>query len=380
MIDLAPTLPRPQRAMPVRRAMPMAISLVALMALSGCGSRQAEEPSPPPEQVRATVTRLIPISVPDRKGWAADIQSAFEALDLPASNQNLCAVLAVTAQESTFQATPSVPGLAKIARNEIYRRAGRLHVPQFLVDAALEVRSPNGKSYSDRLNAVRTEEQLSAIFDDFISIVPLGKQLFGTLNPVKTGGPMQVSIAFAEDRRWTYPYDYHGSIRDEVFSRRGGLYFGIAHLLDYPASYSKPLYRFADFNAGWYASRNAAFQNAVARASGRKLALDGDLIIHGSSAAGETERAVQALAAKLDMSDTAIRNALERGDTEGFEKTDLYAKVFTLAERRTGKALPRELLPGIRLESPKITRNLTTAWFAHRVNDRYLACIKRAGD
>ncbi|UPQ84488.1 DUF1615 domain-containing protein [Pseudomonas knackmussii] len=361
----------------MRRTLACASALV-LLGLAGCGTQQPETPAPRPDEVKAKIVQLIPSSIPDRKGWAGDIYAAFDALEITPNNENICSVLAVTVQESTFQATPPVPGLAKIAREEIYRRASRLHVPRFVVNAALDVRSPNGKTYSERLNAVRTEEQLSAIFDDFLSIMPLGKQLFGTLNPVKTGGPMQVSIKFAEDRRWDYPFEYKGSIRDEVFTRRGGMYFGIAHLLDYPASYTQPLYRFADFNAGWYASRNAAFQNAVARASGTKLALDGDLIIHGSSKAGQTERAVRSLAGKLDMSETAIRNALERGDTRGFEKTSLYERVFALAEKRVGKPLPRAVLPGIRLESPKITRNLTTAWFANRVNDRHLACMKRA--
>lgn len=369
-----------QRAI-VRRVMRRTLactSVLVLLGLAGCGTQQPETPAPRPDEVKAKIVQLIPSSIPDRKGWAGDIYAAFDALEITPNNENICSVLAVTVQESTFQATPPVPGLAKIAREEIYRRASRLHVPRFVVNAALDVRSPNGKTYSERLNAVRTEEQLSAIFDDFLSIMPLGKQLFGTLNPVKTGGPMQVSIKFAEDRRWDYPFEYKGSIRDEVFTRRGGMYFGIAHLLDYPASYTQPLYRFADFNAGWYASRNAAFQNAVARASGTKLALDGDLIIHGSSKAGQTERAVRSLAGKLDMSETAIRNALERGDTHGFEKTSLYERVFALAEKRVGKPLPRAVLPGIRLESPKITRNLTTAWFANRVNDRHLACMKRA--
>jgi len=349
------------------------------MALAGCGTQQPEVPAPRPDEVKAKIVRLIPSNIPDRQGWATDIYSAFDALDIPPNNENICSVLAVTVQESTFQATPPVPGLSKIAREEIYRRASRLHVPRFVVDAALDVKSPNGKTYSQRLAAVRTEEQLSAIFDDFLGIMPLGKQLFGTLNPVKTGGPMQVSIAFAEDRRWEYPYERKGSIRDEVFTRRGGMYFGIAHLLDYPASYTEPRYRFADFNAGWYASRNAAFQNAVSRLTSTKLALDGDLIIHGSSQVGQTEMAVRSLASKLDMSESAIRNALERGDTHGFEKTELYKRVFASAEKRAGKPLPRAVLPGIRLESPKITRNLTTAWFANRVNDRYVACIKRAG-
>jgi hypothetical protein len=211
------------------------------------------------------------------------------------TTQNLCAVLAVTEQESTFPVDPTVPGLGKIARDEIDRRAARYTFPACWSAVRLQVRSPNGKTYSERLNAARSEKELSAIFDDFIGMVPMGQTLFGGFNPVHTGGPMQVSIDFAEQHAKGYPYPVEGSIRREVFTRRGGMYFGIAHLLGYPVSYAHPLYRFADFNAGWYASRNAAFQNAVSRASGIPLALDGDLIRFGSIMPGSTELVVRTL-------------------------------------------------------------------------------------
>ena len=113
---------------------------------------------------------------------------------------------------------------------------------------------------------------------------------------------MQVSIAFAERhaRARPYPYAGDGSIRHEVFTRRGGLYFGIAHLLDYDPPYTRHLYRFADFNAGLYASRNAAFQAAVTEASGVPLVLDGDLVVHGSrDRVGATESAVRSLSTQL---------------------------------------------------------------------------------
>ncbi|MNN12521.1 hypothetical protein D3C81_1255150 [compost metagenome] len=352
--------------------------LATLLALAACGTQGLQEPVLRPAEVRAKVVRLMPAKVPDRQGWATDIQAAFAAQGIAPSDSNLCAVLAVTEQESTYQADPPVPGLPKIAREEIQRRASRLHVPALLVSAALKIDSPTGKTYEQRLFTVRTEKELSAIFNDFIGMVPLGQKLFGSLNPVHTGGPMQVSIAFAEANAQRYPYPVDGSIRQEVFTRRGGMYFGIAHLLGYPVHYPRQLYRFADFNAGWYASRNAAFQQAVSLASGIPLALDGDLVIHGSSKPGATELAVRALQKQLDLSESAIRRALLEGDRLEFEETDLYERVFALAEKIERRKLPRETMPGIDLKSPKITRKLTTEWFATRVDGRYQNCMKRA--
>ncbi|WP_347905526.1 DUF1615 domain-containing protein [Pseudomonas purpurea] len=357
----------------------MIMAFAALLALAGCGTQRGREaPEVNPAQVKAQIVRLLPAKTTDREGWANDIYTAFATQGLVANTRNLCAVLAVTEQESTFQADPSVPGLGKIARDEIDRRAARVYIPSVLVSGALQVRSSSGKSYSDRLKAARSEKELSAIFDDFIDRVPMGQTLFGGFNPVHTGGPMQVSIAFAEKHARGYPYPVDGTIRNEVFSRRGGMYFGIAHLLGYPVSYTQPLYRFADFNAGWYASRNAAFQNALSRASGRPLALDGDLIRYDSIMPGTTELAVRTLGQSLGMRNTTIRDQLALGNSLEFENSTLYQRVFELAEKKQGKALPRAVLPGIVLQSPKITRQLTTAWFAKRVDERYQRCLTRA--
>lgn len=361
-------------------------AVVLLAVLAGCASAPPEpaDPGLPPTQARQLVLQLLPSQLAGAQGWATDVVAALAALEIPATPSHLCAVLAVTEQESTYRADPPVAGLSGIAWREIERQADRAGVPMLLVRAALQVDSPNGRSYAERIDSARTERELSEIFEDLIGMVPLGKRFLAGRNPVRTGGPMQVSIAFAEAhaQERPYPYPMAGSVRHEVFSRRGGLYFGIAHLLDYPASYPQPLYRFADFNAGRYASRNAAFQNAVSLASGIPLALDGDLVRHGADAderPGSTELATRVLGTRLDMNAAAIRRDLERGDSPDFERSRLWQKVFTLAEQMEGRALPRAVLPRIDLQSPKITRKLTTEWFARRVDERYRRCLQRAG-
>lgn len=355
--------------------------VLAMLILAGCTStKKSETPAQNPKNVKADIVQLMPAGAPDKKGWATDITAAFTSQGIPATTENICSVLAVAQQESNFNADAPVPGLGKIAWKEIDRRADAVHVPQFLVHTALMLKSPNGKSYSDRLDTVKNEKELSAIFDDFIDMVPMGQKLFGNLNPVHTGGPMQVSIAFAEANAKGYPYKINGTIRNEVFSRRGGVYFGVKHLLGYPANYSAPLYRFADFNAGWYASRNAAFQSAVSKVSGIPLALDGDVINYGTDKPGSTELAIRTLSKRLGLSQSAIRKSLEKGEQLEFEDTKLYKQVFALADKTTGSRQPREMLPGITLESPKITRKLTTAWFAKRVDGRRAECMKRASN
>jgi len=327
---------------------------------------------------------LLPDGVSDRTGWATDLYAAIASVDIAPSPENICAAIAIIGQESTFRADPSVPNLAAIAKQEMERRRERAGVPRLVLDAALALPSSTGKSYGERLDGVKTELQLSKLYEDFIDRVPLGRTFFADRNPVRTGGPMQVSVAFAEAYVATrpYPYPVTGSIRDEVFSRRGGLYFGVAHLLDYRAPYDQYLFRFADFNAGRYASRNAAFQRAVSQLSGIPLTLDGDVLRYdGARPArepGSTETAARVLGRRVALDETEIRRDLELAGGEDFERTELYRRVFALLEKVTGRPAPRAVVPDIVLASPKITRRLTTDWFAHRVQSRFDACLQRS--
>ncbi|HMW18874.1 MAG TPA: DUF1615 domain-containing protein [Accumulibacter sp.] len=331
---------------------------------------------------RELIERLLPAYVSHRSAWVTDIHAAFVTLPIRLLPENVCATIAIIEQESTFQSNPQVAGLSKIVWREIQTRRERYGIPKLALDLALEKSSPDGRSYKARIDALRTENEVNILYQDMISELPLGKVLLSDYNPVRTGGPMQVSVAFAEEhvRLKPYPYPRQGSLRDEVFTRRGGVYFGIANLLDYRNSYSKMLYRFADFNAGRYSSRNAAFQQAVSRLSGRQLALDGDLLRYVDGAVApqgsETLRALLSLRPRLDLDEPAILRDLKLEKTLSFEQSTLYQRLYALADAQ-GEQQPRELIPRIELKSPKITRKLTTEWFARRVEERYRNCLAK---
>ena len=345
------------------------------------GPAQPSGAAPGPLPPRVLIERALPKSVSDRTGWVNDIADVLLELKIEPTREHICAVVAVTEQESSFRVDPVVPHLGVIAWHEIDGRAEHAHIPKVVVHQVLEIKSSTGQSYAERIDGARTEKQLSDIFEDFTGSVPLGRSLFASWNPIRTRGPMQVNVAFADKFAETrpYPYPVKVSVDDELFTRRGSLYFGIAHLLAYTAPYDRYLYRFADYNAGQYSSRNAAFQNAVNTAAKTQLVTDGALLPHGDStdSPGDTELAVRGLSDRLNLSDAAIHSALEEARTEKFETTTLYKRVFALAERASGHRPPAAIIPSIRLQGPKIERKLTTDWYAHRVDDRFQRCLNQ---
>lgn len=326
------------------------------------------------------VRSLLPDNIKDRDGWADDIYQSFYSQQLNLTKENICAAVAVIDQESSFNSDPEVKGLAQIVRKELENRREKYHVPQWMLEKALEVKSPNGQTYARRIKTLKTEKDINQLFDDMTAQLPLGKLLLSDYNPVRTGGPMQVSVSFAEtfSKANKYPFAIRKSLRDEVFSRKGGVYFGIAHLLNYPANYDNMKYRFADFNSGHYTSRNAAFQSIVSKISKKKISLDGDLLTYDGNdpKAGKFEDVLISISPTLKMNGAEIRSDLLLEKTKDFEQTLLYKRIYQLASQRGIKS-EYALIPRIRLHSPKITSKLTTEWFVDKVNQHYNACLSR---
>ena len=342
---------------------------------------QPQIPLQPPniDQARVLLQQLLPANIKDRNGWRNDILTAFTGLKIPYEAQYFCAAIAIIEQESSWQSDPTVPNLDKIVWKEIEKRADKYHLPMLAVKLALLKPSADGRSYKARIDALKTEKQMNALFEDMVADAGKIGLPFEMKNPIRTGGPMQVSIDFAESqiRAWPYPYSYKGSLRNEVFTRRGGLYFGIANLLQYRVNYPQMKYRFADFNAGRYSSRNAAFQAALSILAHKKMVLDGDLLMYQNNQTSTTQQQLIKLAARLDMTAQAIERDLKLEKSEAFNQTRLFKRVFELAEQQTGRDFAQQVMPQIQLVSPKITRKLTTEWFAGRVDGRYKTCMAR---
>jgi hypothetical protein len=376
--------------------------VAVLLVASGCGpARGPVTPGGAPELRPSDIAALIDPHMKDREAWGQAVAEALRASALPADPPSVCAVLAIIGQESTFQEDPVVPGLAKLveARLERHRsKLGPLGKPVFSrLLAGHSARDP--RSFEERLRKVRTERDLDRVFRDLLAhyesehaaafeAATLAGKLFdleslAELNPITTAGPMQVSVRFAE--QWARD---HGrkpeEVREALYTRNGGVLYGTARLFGHRAGYAKMIFRFADYNAGVYTSRNAALQAQLGKLLGKSLALDGDLLRYEKDGSpsdddSQTLKALRAwraqFAPKLDEDQLEDDVRLEK--TEGFEATATWKALVASFTAKLGHA-EYAILPEVTLESPKMTRKLSTAWFAQSVDRRYQACLAAA--
>ncbi|MCA9569701.1 MAG: DUF1615 family protein [Myxococcales bacterium] len=360
--------------------------MLALIALFGC--TRTPGPSVSPDDV----ARWVRPGTKDAAGWGRAVHDGLVAARVPVERSSACQVLAVIEQESGYAPDPAVPGLGAMALGELESRASDKlgFLGDDAVDALLDARAEGADAtFRQRLEAVRTERQLDLVFRDLAAhqrarVPALGDavdlvmpRLEERLNPVSTAGSMQVKVAFAQEHPVSRGMSRE-AVRDRMYTLEGGVLYGTLRLFDHPAPYEAPIFRFADFNAGQYASRNAAFQAQLADLTGREVATDGDLV--GWSAGGKPrfdrdgQTASALLALGLDEGD--VRRDLKQEKTAAFERTATWAAVKDRWRQAHGEP-PYGRVPEVVLDSPKLSGRWTTRSFAERVDKRYRACMER---
>jgi hypothetical protein len=378
-----------------------------LLALTDCSSRGLRGSEPevplPPRLNDAQVAQLIPSHVADREGWAHDVLVALETQRVHPWVEPVCQVLAVIEQESGFQENPTVKELPRIVRKRLDGYAEKLGVVgRSALQALMKHRAPGQSlSFEARLKKVKTERDLDRLFRELLkayeeqypaayTAADLASELISSqgleeLNPITTAGSMQVSVRYAMQQQSDDDRP-EAEVREEMYTRAGGVRYGTSRLLGYEARYAKPIYRFADYNAGFYSSRNAAFQLQVSQLTGMPLVLDGDLQLYDKDQQprDEDSKTLKALlvfrtrhAPKL--SERQLRRDVRKEKQADFEQTETWQAVRQAHERMTGKPPEYERLPEVAISSPKLSQDRTTAWFARSVNQRFQRCMSRHG-
>jgi hypothetical protein len=361
--------------------------LCATVGLSACDKFKlpTANTAPPVIAPEATFVKIIQkthaLREVDAKAWVDDILSSLDTVKTARTNESMCAVMAVIEQESGYKEDPPVAGLSTLLNNKIKKMGSNLAL-RLALEVRLDQAMSTGKTFREGIKLVKTERDLSKWYTEFTEsryTSPILKYMGKSVDDVvATVGSMQVSVDYARSVASSLGQS-STNMRETLYTRKGGVLYGTAHLFYYPTNYSDMMYRFADFNAGHYASRNAGFQAMVSQLSGKPLSADGDLIEHrveNPNQVSKTQSAVMQLFAKKLPSMTAqnIAQDLALGTSLDFEKTTTYQTVAQLYEQKFHKVIAQQV-PKISLKSEKITRNLTTEWYANSVNRRYQQCL-----
>lgn len=382
-----------------------ALALSAVCMLTACQSQDGEEEANKYKILETrSIQKLIPARVAERNVWATDVRAIMDELKIERNLVNTCSIIAVVDQESNFIADPMVPGLGKKAIKEMNERLTKklgAKMAGYFDDMLQKYPTPDD-NFLKRLEAVKTERELDQLYREMFAFytkkynvsllagaakIIARQDLAEAFNPVRTLGSMQVNILYASENARSG--GGINKLRDDLYTQYGGLYYGIHRLMVYPTHYDKAIYRFADYNSGMYSSRNASIQKAIAKLSGEKLALDGDLLSYdkdGDALAGktDTENLLNDIFTQnaLMIDADRIRKDLRKEKQESFEETATYLQVRQLYQEKFKQELPYAIMPEVVISGPKLSRDYNTNWFASRVNQRYTRCInngKRMG-
>ena len=214
----------------------------------------AAEPEMTRSDIRGLARQIVPAGK-DAPGWAADIASALEVNAIRPTRPNVCSVMAVIGQESTFTANPEVAGLGEMAEQQIKAKLSSLPVLPGAATAGAEIflamkPSPD-KSYLSMIRAARTERDLDlvyrnltfSLFREYASTRLLNAgavaRRIDAANPVSTLGSMQVSAEFTiaevekvKNRRLGLGAIWN--LRDELYTRKGGVAYALMRQLKSP--------------------------------------------------------------------------------------------------------------------------------------------------
>jgi Protein of unknown function (DUF1615) len=373
------------------------LTLICCVSLLSCTSLKAQSP----ELSIGETTKLIQSTrktVVDAKGWATDLLEVLKTQHQPASSENVCSAIAIIDQESNFVANPAVAGLGAMAEKTLRGKADRIPILGRVALQFLETSPSENGSYMSRIRTARTERDLDLVYrsmvDDasrrsslsFVVQSGLLNQMIEDRNDISTVGSMQVAVRFAiassKKTRWL-PMSLNDvyALRDELYTRRGGMYYGVLQLLGYDTGYNRKIFRFADYNAGRFASRNAAFQNIISILTNKPLVRDGDLLLYDKDKVAlkktsESEKALRIILANT-LSTKALREDLLTEKEPHFIQTQTYLAVQNLYKSKTGNTPHFAEIPTIELNSPKISHHMTTRIFAESVEKRYNLCLAK---
>lgn len=357
-------------------------------------------PSKPPTQAQPVITaslvaKALPETLSDRREWAEGVLQALDAHDLKPNIEAVASVLAVIEQESGFKANPTVPGLSKIVRARLDAYGDKLGpFGEPLMKKVLEGKAPGTQNtFYQRIDLLKTERDLDRLFRDILvhyrerypvtmAAAGLLGEVFSSrsledLNPITTAGSMQVSVQYAMRVARENGKDPE-QVREEIYTRGGGLYYGVKRLLGYSAAYNNPIYRFADFNSGFYSSRNAALQAQLSALTGASLVPDGDLLLYDKDG-NALEKDSSTLRALLqwraayapELSEARVRRDAHLEKTQELESTETWAALKKSYQKVTRKSPDYAHLPRVTISSPKLKEDKSTAWFARSVQVRY---------